>query len=111
MSTMLKMLTLTIILMLTIASINAQNCSPRYYETIRKEGPPLPPNEVISSHSVEGVDIQIKCYHFCQKEPKCVGFNYRITTFKVENCQLTNVTKKRDTATSGDWALLRDIEA
>ena len=35
-STMLKMLSLTILLMLTIPSINAQNCSPRYYETIRR---------------------------------------------------------------------------
>ncbi|CAB4037300.1 Hypothetical predicted protein, partial [Paramuricea clavata] len=111
MSTMLKMLTLTIILMLTIASINAQNCSPRYYETIRRGGPSLPSNEVISSYRIEGVAIRIKCFTLCYKEPKCVGFNYRITTFKVENCQLTNVTKKRDTATSGDWALLRDIEA
>ena len=79
-----------------------------YFDT---GGPPLPADEVISSHSVENSAVQIKCYHLCQKEPKCVGFNYRITTIKVENCQLTNVTKKRDTTTSGDWTLLRDIEA
>ncbi|CAB3994154.1 Hypothetical predicted protein, partial [Paramuricea clavata] len=107
---MLKMFT-SIILILKIASINGQNCSPTYYETIRRGGPRLPPDEVIASHSVENPAVQIKCYHLCQKEPKCVGFNYRIITIKVENCQLTNVTKKRDTAASGDWILLRDIEA
>jgi hypothetical protein len=79
-----------------------------YFET---GGPALPLNEVISSHIVENLAVQIKCFHLCQKEPKCVGFNYRITTINVENCQLTNVTKKRDTAQTGFWTLLRDIEA
>ena len=74
-------------------------------------GPSLTPDEVISSHSVGNSAVQIKCYNLCKKETKCVGFNYRITTINVENCQLTNVTKKRDTTETGDWTLLRDIEA
>ncbi|CAB4039837.1 Hypothetical predicted protein, partial [Paramuricea clavata] len=74
-------------------------------------GPPLPSDEVISSHNVENPAVQIKCLTLCYKEPKCVGINYRITTIKVKNCQLNNVTKKRDTTTSGDWTLLHDIEA
>jgi hypothetical protein len=78
-----------------------------FYET---GGPGLSLNEVISSHRVENIAVQIKCYHLCKKEPKCVGFNYRITTIKIENCQLTNVTK-RGTTHTGDWTLLRDIEA
>jgi hypothetical protein len=45
------------------------------------------------------------------KEPNCVGFNYRGATVNVENCQLTNVTEERSTTQTGDWTLLRDIEA
>ena len=58
-------------------------------------GPPLPPDEIISSHKVEISAVEIKCYSLCKGEPRCVGFNYRATTIDVNNCQLTNVSKKR----------------
>ena len=75
------------------------------------EGPPLPQEEIISSHKVEIPAVEIKCHALCQREQRCVGFNYRAAV-NVENCQLTNVTKKRNTTKTGDWTLLfHDIEA
>ena len=73
-------------------------------------GPPLPPEEIISSHTIEISPVQIKCYALCDREPKCVGFNCR-EAVNVGNCQLTNVTEKRNTTKTGDWILLRDMEA
>ena len=75
------------------------------------EGPPLLPDEIISSHNVGSVVVEIKCHSLCEKEPRCVGFNHRTTATNDENCQLTNVTKKRNTTTKGDWTLRRDMEA
>ncbi|XP_028403421.1 fibrinogen C domain-containing protein 1-A-like [Dendronephthya gigantea] len=50
-----------------------------------------------------------ECHTRCNDEEKCVGFNYR-TTKNVENCQLTNVTKKRDNKTkTGDWILMYGV--
>ena len=72
--------------------------------------PPLPPEEIISVHKIEISDaVQITCAFVCQREPRCVGFNYRAAV-SIENCQLTNVTKKRKTTNRGNWTLLRDIE-
>ncbi|XP_028411181.1 microfibril-associated glycoprotein 4-like [Dendronephthya gigantea] len=51
------------------------------------------------------------CHTHCKDEDKCVGFNYR-TTKNVENCQLTNVTRKQEeTKLTGDWILMRNVEA
>ena len=75
------------------------------------EGPSLPPNEIISSHKLGIIAAEIRCYSLCQEESRCVGFNYRTTATNDENCQLTNVTRKRNTTKKGDWTLRRDVEA
>lgn len=76
----------------------------------RTEGSILPPNETISSYRLEEPAVHVKCCLLCDNEPKCVGFNYRITMMNVENCQLTNFSGNRNTQ-RGEWTLLRDIEA
>ena len=75
------------------------------------EGQILPPNETISSHRLEESAVHVKCCLLCDKEPKCVGFNYRTATMNDENCQLTNVTGNSNTSKTGDWALYLDMEA
>ena len=75
------------------------------------DGQTLPPNETISSHRLEEPAVHVKCCLLCEKEPKCVGFNYRATTMNGENCQLTNVTRNSNTSKTGDWALYLDMEA
>ena len=74
------------------------------------EGSILPPNETISSHRLEEQAVHMKCYLLCDKQPKCVGINYRMTAMNVENCQLTKTTGNRNTSKTGDWILLHDVE-
>ena len=62
------------------------------------------------SHKVEIMNIKIDCLFLCEAETRCVGFNFRITATNGENCQLTNVTKKRNSPIKGDWILSLDIE-
>jgi hypothetical protein len=77
-------------------------------------GPPLTPDEILSSHSVGGsADVAaIKCFSLCKNVGKCVGFNVK-ASFNDENCQLTNVTesKNKNTSKKGEWKLFRDFEA
>ena len=77
-------------------------------------GPPLPPDEILSSHSVVGsADVAaIKCFSLCKNVGKCVGFNVK-ASLNDENCQLTNVTKSKNknTQKKGEWKLFRDFEA
>ena len=75
------------------------------------DGTILPPNETISSHRLEEPAVHVKGCLLCDKEPKCVGFNYRTATMNDENCQLTNVTRNSNTSKRGDWALNIAIEA
>ena len=75
------------------------------------DGAILPPNETISGHRLEEPAAHVKCCLSCDKEPKCVGFNYRTATMNHENCQLTNVTGNSNTPKTGDWALYLDAEA
>jgi hypothetical protein len=77
-------------------------------------GPPLPPDEILSSHSVVGsADVAaINCFSLCKNVGKCVGFNVK-ASLNDENCQLTNVTKSKNKNTSkkGEWKLFRGFEA
>ena len=57
------------------------------------------------------IPVKIICHSLCEEKPTCVGFNFRNKATNDENCQLTNVTKRRNTAQRGDWTLLNDIEA
>ncbi|CAB4027865.1 Hypothetical predicted protein, partial [Paramuricea clavata] len=74
----------------------------------------LPPDEIISSHNIDGPTTMIaaKCFFLCEKDGKCVGFNFR-TQLNTENCQLTNVIQNRNEneTRKGDWTLFRDSEA
>ncbi|XP_028413271.1 ficolin-2-like [Dendronephthya gigantea] len=107
---MFKITTLTL-LVVKIACIISQNCSPKIYNIIRRESSHLPSDKIVSSHTIKSGAVVIECHKFCKNEPKCVGFNYRITK-DVLNCQLTNITGKRDHATSkGEWILMEDVEA
>ena len=76
-------------------------------------GPTLPPDEILSNHSVGGsVGVAaIKCLSLCRKDSKCVGFNVK-ASFNDENCQITNVTKSKNENKSkkGEWKLFRDFE-
>ena len=117
---------------------NSCKCSQKYYETIRRgtllaisnsffsqsrtfitlskffpsfcytEGPSLSPEEIISSYHVDNRPVPIECSLLCENEPKCTGFNYRITIMNIENCQLTNITENKNPENSGEWTLLRD---
>ncbi|XP_028390858.1 ficolin-2-like [Dendronephthya gigantea] len=102
---MFKRITLLIV---EIGCIIAQNCRSSIYNTIKTEGSSLPPDEIISSHTVKSGFVPIECYELCQNEPKCVGFNYR-ETLNVVNCQLTNITGKTDhnaMTGEGEWILM-----
>ncbi|XP_028391352.1 techylectin-5B-like [Dendronephthya gigantea] len=105
---MFKTITLTL-LMVEIACIISQNCSPRLTFSIVTTGRlSLPPDEIISNHTVNSGFVPIGCYELCEKEPKCVGFNYR-ETLNVVNCQLTNITGKRGhnaMTGEGKWTLM-----
>ena len=74
----------------------------------------MPPDEILSSHSVGGsADVAaIKCFSLCKIDAKCVGFNVK-ASLNDENCQLTNVTKSKNKNTSkkGEWKLFRGFEA
>ncbi|XP_028411177.1 hemicentin-1-like [Dendronephthya gigantea] len=102
------------LLLLAIGNISANQCSPTNYDTIIKAGPSLPADEIISRHNVTSSVVMLGCHTHCKDEDKCVGFNYR-TTKNVENCQLTNVTrKKEETKLTGYWILMilmRNVEA
>ncbi|XP_028403391.1 uncharacterized protein LOC114526088 [Dendronephthya gigantea] len=99
-----------ILLLLDIRSISANQCSMKSYETIIRGGPSLPSCEIISRHNITSSDVVLGCHTHCKNEKECVGFNYR-TTKNVENCQLTNVNRKKEETKTGDWILMRDIEA
>ncbi|XP_028413263.1 ficolin-1-like [Dendronephthya gigantea] len=73
----------------------------------------LPPDEIISSHTINSGIVPIECYEHCQKEPACVGFNYR-EKINIVNCQLTNITGKTDHVImdgDGEWILMNDEKA
>ena len=74
----------------------------------------MPPDEILSSHSVVGsADVAaIKCFSLCKNVGKCVGFNVK-ASLNDENCKLTNVTKSKNknTQKKGEWKLFRDFEA
>ncbi|XP_028390976.1 ryncolin-1-like [Dendronephthya gigantea] len=107
---MLKIKTL-FLLIVEIVYIISQECSPETYYTIKTDRLSLPPDEIISNHTVNSGFVPIECYELCKKESKCVGFNYR-DKINVVNCQLTNVTGKRDhTAMTGEWTLMLDYKA
>ncbi|XP_028391009.1 ficolin-1-like [Dendronephthya gigantea] len=92
------------------AYIISQNCSPTSFSIVTTGGSSLPPDEIISSHTIKSGFVPIECYELCQKEPKCVGFNYR-ETLNVVNCQLTNITGKTDhnaMTGEGEWMLMND---
>ena len=74
------------------------------------EGSILPPEDTISSHYVDDPFVEIACLFLCMKEPKCVGFNCRITTMDEENCQLANITSNKNPSKTGDWTLWHEIE-
>ncbi|XP_028411122.1 ficolin-2-like [Dendronephthya gigantea] len=98
------------LLLLAIGNISANQCSPTNYDTIIQGGPSLPADEIISRHNVTSSIVMLGCHTHCKDEDKCVGFNYR-TTKNVENCQLTNVTRKKEETKTGDWILIQDVEA
>ncbi|XP_028413252.1 microfibril-associated glycoprotein 4-like [Dendronephthya gigantea] len=73
----------------------------------------LSPDEIISNHTIKHGIVPIECYELCQKEPGCLGFNYR-DKINVVNCQLTNIIgKKNHTAMAGEgkWILMVDEKA
>ncbi|CAB4027201.1 Hypothetical predicted protein [Paramuricea clavata] len=100
--------------MAIIARFKANECVNRAFEHIYEGGPPLPPDEILSSHSVGGsADVAaIKCFSLCKNVGKCVGFNVK-ASLNDENCQFTNVTKSKNknTPKKGEWKLFRDFEA
>ncbi|XP_028413265.1 ficolin-2-like [Dendronephthya gigantea] len=54
--------------------------------------------------------VPIECYELSEKEPKSVGFNYKVT-INVVNCQLINITGKRNHVVitkEGEWILMVD---
>ena len=76
-------------------------------------GSSLPRDKIISNHTVNSGIVPIECYELCQKESKCVGFNY-IEKINVMNCQLTNITGKRIHTTmtgEGEWILMVDMNS
>ncbi|XP_028390967.1 ryncolin-1-like [Dendronephthya gigantea] len=102
-----------ILLIIKISRISSQKCSSEIFITIRNGGPSLRPEEIISNHTVNYGILPIECYELCQKEPKCVGFNYR-DKMNVVNCQLTNITGKGnhfETTEEGEWILMNDNKA
>ncbi|XP_028390983.1 ficolin-2-like [Dendronephthya gigantea] len=102
---------ISVLLIVKVAFIAAQNCSHRIYNIITTGGSSLHPDEIISSHTVNSGIVPIECYELCQKEPKCVGYNYR-ETINVVNCQLTKFTeKKNDIVMTGEWMLMLDEKA
>ena len=126
--------TLNLVLLLAVGIISANKCSQTRYDTIiRGEsslhdysfqlkldifhqqisflgGPSLPVDEIVSRHNVTSSDVMLGCHSHCEGETKCVGFNYR-TTKNVENCQLINVTKKKEETKTGEWILMQKVEA
>ncbi|XP_028391513.1 ficolin-2-like [Dendronephthya gigantea] len=104
------MFKLSVLLMVKISFIAAQNCSSRIYNIIRTGVSSLPPDEIISDHTVMSGIVPIECYELCQKELKCVGFNYR-DRINVVNCQLTNIRSHTVMAGEGEWILMLDDKA
>ncbi|XP_028411124.1 microfibril-associated glycoprotein 4-like [Dendronephthya gigantea] len=106
---MLVAVTLSLLL-LDIGNISANQCSQKRYDAIIKGGPSLPDDEIISRHNITSLFVMFECHNHCNNKLECVGFNYR-TTKNVENCQLTNVTRKKEETKTGDWMLMQDVEA
>ncbi|XP_028391562.1 ryncolin-1-like [Dendronephthya gigantea] len=80
------------------------------YITIRTGGLSLSPDEIISNHTIMQGIVPIECYEHCQKEPGCVGYNYK-DKINVVNCQLTNISEKREQTSmmeEGEWTLMLD---
>ncbi|XP_028413268.1 ficolin-1-like [Dendronephthya gigantea] len=93
--------------------ISQNYCSQRVYKAIKKGGSTLRSDEIISNHTVNSEFVKIECLELCQKEPKCVGFNYR-DKMNVVNCQLaTLIGKTNHTAIKGEgeWILMNDDKA
>ncbi|XP_028390977.1 uncharacterized protein LOC114515854 [Dendronephthya gigantea] len=109
---MFKIITL-LSLILQVAYIIPQNCSPVIYTIIATGGLSLSPDETISNHTIKRGIVSLECHEHCQKEPGCVGFNYR-DKMNVVNCQLTNITEKTNHTSmteEREWILMRDDEA
>ncbi|XP_028411137.1 ryncolin-1-like [Dendronephthya gigantea] len=98
------------LLLLDIGNISANQCSQKRYDTIIKGGQSLPDDEIISRHNITSSFVMFECHNHCNNKLECVGFNYR-TTKNVENCQLTNVIRKKEETKTGDWMLMQDVEA
>ncbi|XP_028411128.1 microfibril-associated glycoprotein 4-like [Dendronephthya gigantea] len=98
------------LLLLAIGYISANQCSQKRYDAIIKGGPSLPDDEIISRHNITSLFVMFECHNHCNDKLECVAFNYR-TTKNVENCQLTNVTRKKEETKTGDWILMQDVEA
>ncbi|XP_028413283.1 fibrinogen C domain-containing protein 1-like [Dendronephthya gigantea] len=93
--------------------ISQNYCSQRVYKAIKKGGSTLRPDETKSNHTVNSEFVKIECLELCQKEPKCVGFNYR-DKMNVVNCQLANLTGKTNHTAmkgEGEWILMNDDKA
>jgi hypothetical protein len=86
----------------------------RFYFRFHAGGPPLPAEEILSRHLVQGSIrvTAVKCLFLCEEHTRCVGFNVR-ASFNNENCQLTNVTKSKNKTISneGEWKLYRDLDS
>ncbi|XP_028391268.1 ficolin-2-like isoform X2 [Dendronephthya gigantea] len=110
----MRTITILFVLMVEIVCVISQKCSSRIYDNIRTAGPSLPPDKIVSTHTFNSEFVQIECLEICEKELKCIGFkiSYR-DKMNVVNCQLANVTGKKDhnATTEGEWILMLDNEA
>ena len=96
---------------LVLKNVQFLNISATYW--LHLGGSSLPPDEIISNHTVNTGIVPIECYELCQKEPKCVALNYR-EKINVVNCQLTHITAKRNHTTmtgEGEWILMVDMNS
>ena len=75
------------------------------------DGPSLPPEQIISSHNVNP-PVQANCNYLCYTESKCVGFNFRTKTNDnlAVNCQLTNMSRKRENMEEGEWTFFYNVD-
>ncbi|XP_028391595.1 ficolin-2-like [Dendronephthya gigantea] len=109
---MFKIITL-LSLIVQIEYIISMNCPPMIYTPIRKGGLSLSPDGIISNHTIVHGIVQMECFEHCQREPGCVGFNYR-EKFNVVNCQLTSIVERTNHSKmtgKGEWILMLDNEA
>ena len=75
----------------------------------KKIGESLPPNEIISSHTVHS---KVECSLRCLQKSICVGYNYRHKSNKYAvNCQLSNKNQELgESDESGEWTFYQDLE-